>query len=189
MFGSRQLQFLLGLGVAIALIIVILLIVFIPSGHKKVTTKPMAAYANNPTAQVAMLIDGPTNAPSLHSQVQVYITNSITTINIFRGYNDMVVKSSIFPMDEAAFHVFLRSLEYAGYNDGITNSKLAQASGICPLGDRYIFTFNVNGVQKQRYWQTSCGGLHTYNGNLQLTLSLFQAQVPGYSSIISGTNL
>ena len=170
-------------------IIAIILIVSGGGGKKPSTVKPMAAYAGDPSAQVAMLIDGPVNAVSLHNQVQVIITNSVTTINVFQGYNDQVINSKNYPMTEAAFHVFLRSLEYANFNSGSSDPSLAQASGYCPTGDRYIFTYNLGGKQLQRYWATSCGGTHTYNGNLGLTLQLFEAQVPNYNNLTSGLNL
>jgi hypothetical protein len=149
----------------------------------------MASYANDPTAQVAMLIDGPTSAPSLHNQVLITITNSVTKMLIFQGYNDQVKASYAFPMTDAAFHVFLRSLEYAGYNSGSNNPALSQASGYCPTGDRYIFTFDADGVQKQRYWATNCGGPGTYEGNLDLTIQLFEAQVPNYSNLTGNLNI
>lgn len=188
MFRSRQLRFLISVGLAIVLVVVLLIIAFsrspsVPHG------KPMASYANNPTAQVAMLIDGPVDAVSLHNQVQIVITNSSTTINIFQGYDNQVMKSRNFPMTEASFHVFLRSLEYANYNSGSNNPKLSQASGYCPTGDRYIFTFDVNNAQVQRYWASTCGGAHTYNGNLSLTITLFQAQIPQYNNLVTGLNL
>lgn len=188
MFRSSHLRFLIGVGLALVLLIVLFIVIF-SHGKPAPTPKPMASYAANPTAQVAMLIDGPVNAPSLHNQVLVIISNSATTIDIFRGYNDRVLSSTTFPMDESAFHVFLRSLEYVKYNDGSNNPTLSQASGYCPTSDRYIFSFNVNGRQRERYWTTSCGGTHTYDGNLSLTLTLFEAQVPNYNRLTSNLNI
>ncbi len=177
-----------GVVLVVAVLVIALLLVF-RSGSSKPPTTPMASYANNPTAQVSMLIDGPVNAPSLHNQVQVVINNTSTTFNVFQGYDSELKANRTFPMSEAAFHVFLRSLEYANYNSGSNNPALSQASGYCPTGDRYIFSFSVNGVQKQRYWATSCGGTQTYGGNLNLTIQLFQAQVPNYGSLIGGLNI
>ena len=180
----------MSVGLAVVLVIVLLIVIFSHvGGPPSPTPKPMAAYANNPSAQVAMLIDGPVNAVSEHNQVLIAITNSQTTVNVFKGYSNQVLKSESFTMDEPAFHVFLRSLEYASFNSGSNNPKLSQASGYCPTGNRYIFTFKVNGKQVQRYWATSCGGTHTFDGNLSLTITLFQAQVPHYGSYVSGLNI
>lgn len=136
-----------------------------------------------------MLIDGPVNAPSDHNQVQIVINNSSITLNVFKGYNDTVVKSRVYPNTEASFHVFLRSLEVAQFTNGVNDPNLKQASGYCPLGDRYIFTFNDAGQQKQRYWATGCGDKHTFNGDLNLTRTLFTKQVEDYSSLTSGANI
>ena len=191
MYRNRQFRFLLGVGLVIVLLAILFIVIFTRGSSAPPThlPRPMASYSTDPTAQVAMLIDGPVNAISEHNQVQVVVTNSNTTINIFQGYNDQVIRSSVYPMDEAAFHVFLRSLESAAFNSGSNDPSLSQASGYCPTGDRYIFSFNVDGRQLERYWTTSCGGTHTYNGNLNLTVTLFEAQVPDYVNLISGINI
>lgn len=188
MYGRRELRFLIGVGVVIILIIIALIIIL---GHHPAVNhqRPLESYTNDPTAQVAMLIDGPVNAVSQHNQVQIFITNSQTTINIFRGYNDQVISSKHFNMTVNAFHVFLRSLATAGFMEGSNNPALSEASGYCPTGDTYIFSLNDNGSQVQRYWTTDCGGTHTYNGNLSLTTQLFEAQVPGYGNMVGSLNL
>lgn len=191
MFENRNFRFLLAIGLVIAILVVALIIILNHSSSPVLNSqKPIASYANDPTAQVAMLIDGPVNAESLHNQVLVTVTNSITTFEVFQGYNDQVVKEKSFPMTEAGFHVFLRSLEYANFNKGKTSAALSQASGFCPLEDRYIFTFDHGGKQIERYWITNCGGdPHTFDGNLSLTEQLFVNQVPGYNNMISSLNL
>jgi hypothetical protein len=190
MFRSRHLRFIIGISLAVILVIVLFaLIVFQPSGPKAKIPLPMASYAGNSSAQVAMLIDGPVNAVSLHNQVQVVVSNSATTFNIFSGYDDNLVLTHSYPMSVASFHVFLRSLEYANFNSGSNNPALSQASGYCPTGDRYIFSFDVNNSQVERYWATNCGGTHTYDGNLNLTLTLFEAQVPNFQEMTNSLNL
>ena len=190
MIRSRQVRFFMGVGLAIALFVILLVVIFSQSSTSKIATpKPMAFYANDPSAQVTMLIDGPVNAVSEHNQVQVLINNSLTTLNTLSGYDGEVKSSSSFPMSVSAFHVFLRSLEFAGYNNGSTDPRLSQASGNCPTGDRYIFTFEVNNHQISRYWNSSCSGPHTYAGDTALTLQLFEAQVPGYGDLTSNLNL
>lgn len=190
MYGNRRLRFLLGVGFAIVLLIILFVVIFNHgSGPKAPTPRPMATYATDPSANVAMLIDGPVNAVSQHNQVLVTVSNSNTTIDVFTGYNDQLVESKVYPMTVASFHVFLRSLESAEFNNGSTSPSLSQASGFCPTGDRYIFTFNADGSQKQRYWTTSCNGPHTYDGNLSLTLNLFEAQVPDYTNITGNLNI
>ena len=189
MLRNRHFGFLIVMGLLIAALIVIL---FLLIGHTT-PTKPqpgVASYYNNSTAQAALLIDGPVNAVSQHNQVQILVSDSVTTFNVLSGYNGQVASSRHYVMTPAAFHVFLRSLEGAGFMDGSRNSALSQASGYCPLGDRYIFSFSNDGSLMERYWSTSCSSTpHTYNGNLALTLQLFQNQVPNYDNIVSNLNI
>ena len=179
----------IAMGLLIASLIVILFLLV----RHTTPSKPqpsVASYSNSSTAQAALLIDGPVNAVSQHNQVQILVTNSVTTFNIFSGYNGQVVSSRHYVMTPAAFHVFLRSLEGAGFANGSQNPSLRQASGYCPLGDRYIFTFSNGGTLMERYWATSCNGTpHTYDGDLALTLQLFQNQVPDYDNIVSSLNI
>jgi len=190
MYGNKNWRFLLGIGLIVVLIGILLIIILNHTPATIKQQKPMAAYANNPTVQVAMLVDGPVNAVSLHNQVLVVISNSQTTFKIFQGYNDHTIQEKTYPMTDAAFHVFLRSLEYANFNQGKTTPGLSQASGYCPTGDRFIFTYDRNGRQIERFWSTSCGGdPHTFDGNLGLTEQLFVNQVPNYSNMISNLNL
>ena len=176
--------------VVVLVIITIVLIISHSSSQLLIQQKPLADYANNASSQVAMLIDGPVNAQSEHNQVLITISNATTTIRVFRGYNDYVINSKSYPMTEAGYHVFLRSLEYAQFTKGTPSSALSQASGFCPTGDRYIFTFNANGQQKERYWITNCNGdPHTFNGNLSLTTQLFESQVPDFTNMTLNLNL
>ncbi len=188
MYRRNHLRFLFSFGLAFLLLIVALIFILL-HGNSTSSEKLIAGYAKNPSAYAAMLIDGPVNAPSQHNQVLVVVSNSVTKVEVFSGYSDNILRSATYPMDESAFHVFLRSLEYAGYTEGSNNPDLRQASGYCPTGDRYIFSFGVNGKQILRYWTTDCGGTHTYDGNLQLTLTLFQAQVPQYNQLTTNLNI
>ena len=193
MIGRRKVTFLLSLIVVIGILIVAFSMIFGHSSNQvKISLqKPMAAYANNPSAKVTLLIDGPTTANSLHNQVQITVSNSAASINVFSGYLSTLFKTQTYPNNQSAFHVFLRSLEYAGFNDGIIDPKLSQASGYCPLQDRYIMTFEVNNIQKQRYWTTSCGSgvPETFKGDLNMTLQLFSNQIPDYQQFIAGVNI
>ncbi len=190
MFGRRNITFILGVALALVLLVVILIVVFSGGGPATQPKAAIATYANDPTAQATLLIDGPEGAGSNHNQIQIIITNSTSTINIIQGYNDNIIKSKTYPNSEAGFHVFLRSLEYSEFDIGNNDPKLSQASGYCPLGNRYIFSFNADNTLIQRYWITSCAGdPHTFDGNLDLTVTLFQNQIEDFNSITAGLNI
>jgi len=189
--NNSGIRVLVGAGLMLVLVIsLIVLILLSLNGHHITNTVSMGQYASNPSAQVAMLIDGPVNAAQNHNQVLVVANNYQTTIKVFKGYNDHTVYQKSFPATVSSFHVFLRSLEYASFTDGSNNPNLRQASGYCPTANRYIFSFSVNGKQMTRYWTTDCSNdPSTYKGNLPLTLQLFAAQVPGFNNIVSNLNI
>lgn len=190
MYKRRELRFLIGLGLSIVLIVILFIFIFTHHSSPQPSQRALASYSSDPTAQVALLIDGPVNAESEHNQVQIVISNSDATINVFSGYNDKVVNTKNYYLSEAGYNVFLRSLEYAGFMKGTNDPALANASGYCPTGDRYIFSFNDAGQQKWRYWQDSCGGdPHTFDGNFNLTMQLFEAEIPSYSDITGNLNI
>ena len=190
MLGRRNLPFFFGVAIVIILLVLVLYLIFHHSAPAPSTSRKLETYSNDPSAQVSMLIDGPVNAPSLHNQVQIIITDHSSTINVLKGYNGTIIRSKVYANTAASFHVFLRSLMYAEFNTGSNNPNLSEASGYCPLGDRYIFSFNADGSQKQRYWTTDCpGDPHTFDGNKALCMQLFENQIPDYGSFTGNLNI
>lgn len=169
--------------IAIALIVLILVIIIksITSGPPK-STIDLNSYAN--TGAVAqLLIDGPVNADQAHQQIQISVGNTNTQFQILSGYQGQVSQSKTFANNTSAFAVFLHALNLAGFTKGNTDPKLSDDRGYCPDGDRYVFTLSQGADTIQRYWATSCGGQGTYGGDVNLTLDLFQKQVPDYQDL------
>lgn len=186
-------RYFVGFLVTIGLIIILIIMLF-GGGNKsdnKVTTvtpRTLDSYAST-DAQVSMQINGPVNADSLHQQIRVTVGRDAVTYEEFRGYEGQVVNTKSFENNEAAYAVFLRAINGAGFTLGDKDKKLADERGYCPLGRTYIFTMEEGSSVMQRYWATSCGGTQTYRGNLSLTVTLFQAQVPGYSNLVQNVSL
>ncbi|MEK7594173.1 MAG: hypothetical protein AAB436_00860 [Patescibacteria group bacterium] len=154
-----------------------------------VTKKTLVSFADT-DAEVSLGIDGPINANSLHEQVRIEVNNNDATLNIIRGYDGDVVKTRSFANTENAYSAFLSALSTAGFTRGDKDEKLKSEAGACPLGMRYTFQFkDGTGKVLSRYWSTSCGGTKTYLGNTNLTITLFQAQIPDYSELVSDTSL
>lgn len=169
--------------IAIALIVLILVIIIksITSGPPK-SAIDLNSYAN--TGAVAqLLIDGPVNADQAHQQIQISVGNTNTQFQILSGYQGQVAQSKTFANNTPAFAVFLHALNLAGFTKGNTDPKLGDDRGFCPDGDRYVFTLSQGADTIQRYWATSCGGQGTYGGDVNLTLDLFQKQVPDYENL------
>ncbi len=174
-------RYFVGFLVTIGLIIILILLLFSGGGKPKVpkTSKTLDSYAST-DAEVRLTIDGPVNAAESHQAVRITIGQSDATFELLQGYNGSVVNSESFANTQNSYAVFLSSLARAGFTKGNTNADLKDERGYCPLGDRYIFELRQDGHDIERYWATSCGGVKTYAGSLNLTVQLFQNQIPGY---------
>jgi hypothetical protein len=177
-------RYLLGLLAIIGLIIV-LIILLIPGGTK--VAKPGTSLISYASTNVSsrITIDGPEIANQNHEAVQIDVSKVNVTFEQIRGYNGQVVNQQTFTNTENAYSAFLHSLYYANFTSGNPSTSLKDEVGVCALGDRYIFELDNGTSVIQRYWATSCGGLKTYKGNLNYTISLFESQVPGYANLTS----
>jgi hypothetical protein len=175
--------------VAMALIFLLIALLF-GGGKSKAppVSKTLASYATT-DADVQLTIDGPVNADQSHQAVQITVDSDNVTFEQLQGYDSDVVNTQVFNNTENAYANFLLALEHAGFTEGNNNPKLSDERGYCPLGPRYVFQLTQDGKDIERYWATGCGNPKTYQGNLILTLSLFQAQVPGYSKLVQNINL
>jgi hypothetical protein len=182
------LRYLLGL-LAIVALIIILIILIVPGGKKVAPTGAgMLSYDDTNTV-VRLTIDGPEVAASNHQSIQITVGKSNVTFTQINGYNNQIVNIQTYNNTEASYEVFLRSLYYADYYKGNTSTAESNEEGVCALGSRYVYEIMNGSNEIQRFWSTDCGGLHTYEGDPNLTMSLFQNQVPNYNSLTANVNL
>ena len=182
-----MLRYFVGFLITIGLIIILIIMIFGGGGSKSkvpTTTRTLNSYANT-DAQAQLIIDGPINAAQNHIEVQITVGQDSTTFQQLQGYDGSVVRQQTFTNSQAGYAVFLHALTLAGFTKGNT-AVSSDERGYCPLGDRYIFKFSQEDRTIERFWATSCGNPKTYLGNVSLTLSLFQAQVPGYIALTDG---
>ena len=60
--------------------------------------------------------------------------------------------------------------------------------GVCPLGQQYIFE-SINGSSDlQHTWATSCGGQGTFGGKTSTVITLFEKQIPDFTSRTSSVS-
>jgi hypothetical protein len=181
-------RYFLGL-LAIVALFVVLIILAIPSGHKvPKTNKSLSSYSNT-DAIARLTIEGPVVAASQHTEIRIEVGRDNVTYKQITGYNGQVVNQKTFTNTEASYNVFLRALFYAGFTMGDTNPALSDERGRCATGDVYVFELENGGSDVERFWSTDCGGIHTYNGDPNQTLTIFQNQVPNYSDLTSSLNL
>ena len=185
---NAMLRYLIGFFITIGL--VILLIVLLFSGGSSTPTKKVPSsgktldsYAAT-DAQVRITVDGPIVANQDHHQTQVTVDRNNVVVNLVRGYDNNVVTTQSFANTQASYSAFLHSLEVLEFTIGNTSDEtLKSEAGHCSSGVRYIFEIIQGGHDIERLWATSCGGPHSYNGNLTGTLNLFRRQIPVNSGL------
>jgi len=158
------------------------------TGSKPKTVDDLAAYASS-DAVARLTIDGPIVADQNHQAVRITVGQDDTTYEQISGYQGSVVKQQSFVNNQNAYSNFLYALGRAGFLKGDDSKTLANEKGYCSTGNRYVFELIEDGNDIQRYWATNCGNPKTYKGNLNLTLTLFRAQVPGYNDLAQDLNL
>lgn len=174
--------------IALLIFLIALLVFGRPDQAPVVPTKDLASFSST-DAQVSFRNDGRINAASEHRQIQITVDRKYVVYKQIAGYDGQVAMSRRFANTQNAYNVFLSALGHAGFTRRNEDKALANEKGYCPLGQRYIFEMNEGAQQLQRSWATSCGEPKTFLGNLQTTISLFQAQVPNYSSLSSNVQL
>lgn len=152
-----------------------------------VAPQTLMSYANT-DAQVKLTIDGPINADQTHVAVRITVDQSEVVFEQIQGYQNNVINRQTFDSNEQAYVNFLAALQHVGFTQGDNTAAHKDERGYCPLGRRYIFELNQDGNELERYWSTSCGKPSTYQGSTALTLSLFEAQVPGYAQLTQKLN-
>jgi len=183
-------RYLVGFGITVGLIILLVIMLFSGGDSPKTTTptgKPLDSYANT-DAELRMTIDGPVNANEDHRQIQIIVDRDHTAVNVFKGYDQDVIQTQSFANSENGFSAFLHSLALLNFNKGESSTKAGEV-GHCATGRRYVFELVEGSRTIERYWATSCNGPHTYQGNLQMTVELFERQIPNYNDIPTSNSI
>jgi hypothetical protein len=183
-------RYFIGFLVTVLLIITLIVLLFNGGGKQnvKTTKKSLTSYAST-DAEVSMTIAGPIVYNTDHSEVRVTVGRDNVTFQQIKGYDGQVVNTQIFENTQNSYDAFLHALQHAGFTRGDNNPALKNDVGYCSTGQRYIFQMNQDGEELQRYWASGCGGTKTYLGAINLTLTLFQAQVPDYSDLAAPAGL
>lgn len=179
-------KYILGFFVTILLLILLVVLLFSGGGDEKKpvpnSSKALPEYSNT-TAEASLSIAGPINYHQDHRVTKVTVGRDAVTLEQIRGYDGQVIDLKTFPNTESAYAAFLNALEEAAFTKGNAEEKTKEDLGRCPLGTRYIYEFEENGKQLQRFWSSTCKGAENYLGDESLTIKLFKRQVPNYDRL------
>lgn len=175
--------FLIILGLIILGIILFVRLLFGGGDQAQVKdSEALTSYARTSTI-MQLEIAGPITADQDFRRVQIDVGNSGNEIRIYKGYQTEVIRRENFHANSESYANFLRAIDLLGYTNGDAAEEMADERGYCPGGQRNVFAI-VNGSEtKQRFWSTSCGDQGSFQGQSDMVIELFMAQIPGYSDI------
>jgi hypothetical protein len=186
-----MMRYFAGFIATIALIILLIVLIFHGGGKPKVqtTSRTLYSYANT-DAEASLTIDGPITADQTHQSIKIIVSRDTAAYQQIQGYQGNVQKQQTYNNNVDSYTNFLFAIGRAGFTEGDNSSSLKDERGYCPLGNRFIFAFNQDGKQLERYWTTNCSGTpSTFKGNSSLIVTLFQNQIPDYNTLSNDVNL
>ena len=180
--------------ILLAVVAVVLIVSMNPSSNngQKSGGKPavnLLDYISKDSSHVSWTQQGPVVGEDERRAVRVTVSASERKIEILDGYEETVERSQTYPNSPDAYNTFLRSLKEAGFSKERTVSQ-PDEKAVCPLGNRFIYDLTDGSNQIVRTWSASCSTtLGPFAGNSNLTRSLFQNQIPDYSTQIKNVKL
>lgn len=190
----RLLRIILVVLVVLLLISLVFAVVFggkKSSNNKSTTTDTTTlSSAANTDATVSFLTDGAINSNEAHRQINITVSKTARTLTIYQGYQQQVLSTQSFSNNQQAYESFLNALDVAGFTKERTNATVTDIAGQCPLGLRYIYSSTAIPNVPNNLWAATCGAkLGNFGGTTGTINTLFQAQIPNYSSLVSNVKL
>ena len=178
------------LGLLVVLIVAIVLLATRAPGTNPQQGKQatvLADYANK-DAKVEYKTRGRIVGEESFRTVRITVTRRERTMDILSGYEETIKDSKTFPNTDAAYSVFIKALDKAGFAREKTTT-IKDETGICPLGRMYTYDLKEGTDIKTHLWNNSCTSQGSFSGDGSLIMQLFQAQIPDYLKTTSGLNL
>jgi hypothetical protein len=181
-------RYIFGILATIGLIILIL-VLLLRGGNPQSSTKPLVLsnYADSGSA-AEFTIDGPVRADQEHNRVTIHVDANEVRLTVYNGYENHVSNEQSYSNNVESYTVFLKALQNEGFTLQNKDVKLKDERGVCPLGQRGIYSFDNGTKEAFRTWSSSCG-TGTFKGQKDAIRTLFQRQVPDYSAQIRGVNI
>lgn len=156
-------------------------------GNVKKSIK-LSDFITKENSSVESNVSGAINALENHRAIQIIITPTTRTINVYSGYNGQVIKTKTYNNTQNAYGEFVTALGRAGFTRDRKIDANVNPEAICPTGSRTHYKLFEGTEEIVNLWTATCTA-GTYGGNVSLTNTLFRAQIPDYSTITNGVNI
>lgn len=141
-------------------------------------------------SQMRYIQTGSVTAPENHFQVNINVTNSSRTIDIYNGYGVAPKITKSYPNNQESFNAFLGALEGSGFFLSKNANKSINFDTFCTLGIRYSYQALNDNELIQNTWNSSCNPKEgSFAGSSNLIRQLFIQQIPEYNSLMNGVRL
>jgi hypothetical protein len=178
--------FLISLGVV--LLIIFGVVIFNRGGSTPTRSikKPITLldYATNNNASVQYIVEGPINALENHRTTQVVVSPTSRIITVFSGYQQQTLGSKTLPNDQNSYKAFLNALNQANFTREKVTPRNVNPASVCPTGSRTHYQLVDGAKDVMDLWSATCTAAGSFGGNVPLTSTLFQTQIPGYSQFV-----
>jgi hypothetical protein len=179
--------FLISLGVL--LLIIFGIVIFNTGGSKTVTTpgkKPVVLmdYLKNNNASVQFSVEGPINAIENHRNTIVTVGPTSRNVTVFGGYQGQALVTHTYPNDTNSYSAFLAALNRAGFTKDRKLANGVNSESVCPTATRNHYVLVDSSKEVMNLWSAPCTA-GSFGGSVSLTTTLFQAQIPNYSTAVT----
>ncbi len=139
----------------------------------------------NNGSQMRYVITGPVVANPNFRKTTIIVSAKQSVVEVTKGYESAPSLSQAFTNNQTAYNTFLSALGVVGFTSTKAVPAGASREGSCATGNKYSYQIYANGAFTQDTWNTSCDSrTGSFNGSTSRVQSLFQAQIPNYSSIV-----
>lgn len=181
------------IGLGVILLIVFGIVLFNRGGSEnKVTpgkrTVKLSDFITKDNSSVEYNTAGAINALENHRAIQIIVTPTTRTINVYTGYNGQILNTQTYSNTQNAYSDFITALGRAGFTRERRLDANISSQSVCPTGSRTHYKLFEGSDEVMNLWTASCTS-GSYAGNVSLTNSLFKSQIPDYSKITQGVNI
>ncbi len=134
-------------------------------------------------------VDGPVVANEKQRSYRIDVSENVVSMKVYGSYGSFLITEQSYPNTTESYIAFMKALDNANVSErarGTTEEDDYKEVGVCASGKRFIVQLDT----AIRRWSTSCGGRQGTAGfSMAPVGSLFQRQVPDFSTLNKGTGL
>lgn len=145
---------------------------------------------NNDSSSVRLTYEGEIVAREDYRELRFTVSPTLRRLEVIRGYNGQVIERKTYRNDQAAYSVFLKALNFEGFDQSRSSPLGDDHEGTCPRGNRTIVELFSEGTRELKLWSASCDrDLGTLDAQERDLRRLFEAQIPDFRDLTRGVRL